>query len=121
MSEPVPAAAETPPEAVAVPNPPGDADAPSPSGLTPPVTAADDGPPSLDDLQYQDCPRCHTGVLYVTLYDLEARHERGQAIRAGRSFSGGSYHVKCLHCDFYESRAINPTVAVAASATVDGG
>lgn len=120
MSEPIPTAPETPPPAVAVPSPPGDAEAPSPSALTPPVTAEADGPPSLADLQGQSCPKCDTGVLYVTLYDPEARHERGQAIRAGRSFSGGSYHVTCLHCGYYESRAMNPTVAVAPSATVDG-
>ena len=119
MSEPVPAEA-TPAPAVAVPNPPGDAEAPSPAALAQPAAAVAEGPPTLEELQNQFCPKCQTGVLYVAVYDPEARHERGQAIRAGRSFSGGSYHVRCLHCDYYESRAMNPTVAVAPAATVEG-
>lgn len=119
MSTPVPTE-PTPAPAAVVANPSGEAEQPAPSALEPATPAEAAGPPSLESLQHQACPQCHTGVLYVTLYDPAARHELGQAIRAGRSFSGGSYHVRCLHCDFYESRAMNPTVAVAPAATVEG-
>ena len=65
--------------------------------------------PTLQQLEYQACPNCTVGVLYVTRYDPFALHEadQGTALRKG-SESGGGYEVRCFNCDYTDSRAFNP-------------
>lgn len=74
------------------------------------------GAPSLQSLQEQLCPNCHTGVLYVTRYDPDALHEKGQEIwvqNQPRALptgweSGGAYEVQCFACGWTHSFPLNP-------------
>lgn len=86
-----------------------------PSGNEPGKPLGDQAP-SLQSLQGQICPNCHVGVLYVTRYDPLALHEAGQdiftyntpmALPAGHG-SGGAYDVRCFHCEWTHSFAMNP-------------
>lgn len=91
--------------------------APAPSGDTAvtPIEAGKplgDSAPSLESLQAQECPNCHTGVLYVTRYDPNATHEQGQDLSAANQVrSGGAYQVYCFNCTYSESRSLNPESA----------
>lgn len=83
---------------------------PSSGGTTQQATSDtvtdDNGTPSLDSLQNDRCPNCHTGVLYVTRYDPDALHEVGQDLSAAnQQASGGAYQVYCFNCTYSESRA----------------
>lgn len=72
--------------------------------------------PTVEELQNQSCPNCTVGVLYVVRYDPDSLHEQGQEYSPGLSppslpkgfESGGAYEVKCFHCDWGASYALNP-------------
>lgn len=62
---------------------------------------------SFDDVQFQDCPRCTVGVLYVTVWDPDATHEAGENEGLADAPSGGAYHFRCFNCGNRGSVAFN--------------
>lgn len=66
-----------------------------------------ESPLSFDDVQFQDCPRCTVGVLYVTVWDPDSTHEAGENEGLAVAESGGSYHFRCFNCDNRGSVAFN--------------
>lgn len=72
--------------------------------------------PRLSSLQNKLCPNCSVGVLYVTRYDVDALHEKGQHVAPVGSLpalpsgyeSGGAYEVRCFNCEWSASYALNP-------------
>lgn len=80
---------------------------PTVSGLVFADDAASDGAATFGELQGQRCPNCSVGVLYVTRYDPEASHEKGENVKLlAEDSTGGAYEVNCFNCHFHESRVL---------------
>lgn len=55
--------------------------------------------PSIEELSFQQCGNCTTGVLAVVRYDPKALHEAGQDLSASNQQpSGGAYETQCGFC-----------------------
>lgn len=78
--------------------------APQPQPHTTPEAQAqpaqqDQHVPSIEELSYQQCDNCSTGVLQVIRYDPGALHEAGQDLSAEHQHpSGGAYETVCGFC-----------------------